>query len=466
MASLIRSGATPSHSAQMQKMWKRAHERLQRGGMDSSSPQRTTANGAAVLSAASRRQASSSIAGEEDTSCSSESVMNTSADNGLVGAPDLEMPYPSLPLPTLSGSVSPGIPVAEPMSSGFTSPVAPPREARGDEVMNAALPSTPFCAKQNSSSDKHSIGSSEWLTSSYGVPLAHPMSERELEKRLRDTSMSQVDAWLTTVLDESLPPLPAFVRGAEPANRRTKRPISRTESSPIPINEQTSRPGGIQVGDAQTEDLQSRLPSASRTCSNKENLRPSTNDIPTSDEMGARHHSPGVPLPSHPLLTLAKRSNETPIKHNSSAKLSWTPSSPMRRLVPTDYTLSRLSETPQGYFSLPPRRKRLKTYISPVGHAHGPANIEVAEDEELVELSPNVTPFRKGKGPKKTRTASYFDTDILPESFPPSQPDERSADRHEGYGKRYPLSDHPDSENLTKSAAFIKEIRGLLFTGV
>lgn len=399
-------------------------------------------------------------------SYSSEHVTKASADSNLFGVTALEMPYPSLPLPSLSGPIWPEIPAAEPMSSGFTSPVAGPREAQGDELVDGTPPSTPFCAKQNPSSDNHSTGSSKWLTSSYGVPLPRPMNDRELEERLRDTSISQVDAWLTHVLDESLPPHPAFVRSAESANRSTKRHASRTKSSPIAIDEQSSTPWNIQVDDARRKDLQTTLRSVSGTGSNKDNQRPSTNDIPRSGEMGGRHHSTGVPLPTNPLLTLANRSKETPIRHNSSAKISWTPLSPMRRLVPTDYTLSGLSETPQGYFSLPPRRKRLKTYTSPVGQVQRSANVEVFEDEEVVELSPNVTPFRKGKEPKKTRTPSYFDTDILPEYSRLGQGDELAADGHKRHSERHPLGDHPDSEKLTKSVAFIEEAEGALFTGV
>lgn len=43
------------------------------------------------------------------------------------------------------------------------------------------------------------------------------------------------------------------------------------------------------------------------------------------------------------------------------------------------------------------------------------------EDEDvqlrIKELSPNVTPFRKGKGPKRSRCASYYDSDLLSPPF-------------------------------------------------
>lgn len=42
----------------------------------------------------------------------------------------------------------------------------------------------------------------------------------------------------------------------------------------------------------------------------------------------------------------------------------------------------------------------------------------IEEDDAVWEmLSPNVTPFRKGRGPKRTRRRSYYDEDIWPSAY-------------------------------------------------
>lgn len=48
-----------------------------------------------------------------------------------------------------------------------------------------------------------------------------------------------------------------------------------------------------------------------------------------------------------------------------------------------------------------------------------------------MDLSPNVTPFRKGKGPKRVRCASYFDGDVLPGLSPRNVKNDESEVKEE-----------------------------------
>jgi len=241
-----------------------------------------------------------------------------------------DSPVSSLPTLTLArlDNFPTGRLAAEPMSSGFTSPAAavlgPEHGVSMDVSMTASICSSKKPSRPHDALDR---SSDELLTSSYGIPLSFPMSERELEQRLGDTNISSIDAWLNTVLDECLSVHPAFAREEDMQIQEGRQSPSPIDSSPI-----TGRCGKPKLPKWPVDVPRSGVSMplhgpASEEGSNKENEQPSANFMLTSlSQRNTKSHLTKAFIAStHPLLALAKRSQETPIQHDPSLKHSLTP---------------------------------------------------------------------------------------------------------------------------------------------
>ncbi|KAI4088034.1 MAG: hypothetical protein LQ344_006349 [Seirophora lacunosa] len=116
------------------------------------------------------------------------------------------------------------------------------------------------------------------------------------------------------------------------------------------------------------------------------------------------------PSPSPLKLLLPPRERPTITTQSPSAEKSCQ--------VPTAFS-HRL--TPREGFTDTPRRKKARISPSkgtpPVGQD---GSFEIYEDEtceEVVELSPSVQQYRRGRGPKRERCMSYWDNDIVPNAI-------------------------------------------------
>ncbi|KAK2808188.1 hypothetical protein FQN50_004929 [Emmonsiellopsis sp. PD_5] len=177
------------------------------------------------------------------------------------------------------------------------------------------------------------------------------------------------------------------------------------------------------------------------TGSDKENISPSSSTMgiklqesPSSTRDGDFSSSPSTESNSSN-STRRSRSRlpvpSTPVFVRKTQGTNASSSYPRRRISPT---------IPQGHFMLPPRRKKMKaseSFVPPQASLHYDLTqpFEIAEDEDagipqgqptveselqqqgtdggIKELSPHVTRFRKGRGPKRPRCASYYDKDLL-----------------------------------------------------
>ncbi|KAI4282512.1 MAG: hypothetical protein L6R38_002856 [Xanthoria sp. 2 TBL-2021] len=159
--------------------------------------------------------------------------------------------------------------------------------------------------------------------------------------------------------------------------------------------------------------------------------------------------------------------------HSSSGRTE----SPLRVCVPSrrdlSYTPPILSDgstyqaparfphplTPCRYLNSPPKRKAPRLSPTKDGSLAGPTNeqFDIYEDEcsdELVELSPTVEKYRKGRRPKRERCVSYWDDDVLPSlAGKIDAPEETDSDRQ-------PLRELPE---LTRAKGFVDGVENADF---
>ncbi|KAL8772072.1 MAG: hypothetical protein Q9209_002738 [Squamulea sp. 1 TL-2023] len=107
--------------------------------------------------------------------------------------------------------------------------------------------------------------------------------------------------------------------------------------------------------------------------------------------------------------------------------------------------------TSSRYLSAPPTRKALRSSPTKDGLPAGPDHqqFDIFEEEssdELVELSPTVEKYRKGRRPKRDRCVSYWDDDVLPEFRSKTQSPKPIK------SGRQPLHEMPE---LTKAKGFV-----------
>ncbi|KAI4264455.1 MAG: hypothetical protein L6R42_000447 [Xanthoria sp. 1 TBL-2021] len=139
--------------------------------------------------------------------------------------------------------------------------------------------------------------------------------------------------------------------------------------------------------------------------------------------------------------------------------LSYTP--PILSDESTDQAPARFPHplTPRRYLSSPPKRKAPRLSPTKDGSLAGPTNeqFDIYEDEcshELVELSPTVEKYRKGRRPKRERCVSYWDDDVLPSLAGQTDASEETD------GDRQPLC---ELHELTRAKGFVDGVENADF---
>ncbi len=271
----------------------------------------------------------------------------------------------------------------EPISSGFTTPIAPtPNSVENpDEVKYPNLKNWPSL---KSCCDSSSLDSDNGdLHSTHGVPFILPFPHADSEEATR----SDINTWLNGIADAT-----NFGPSSSPKSYGIEDllmndvPFSRMTASTIstPTRPRVSR-----------SKFRPDSQSSSRASSNKENISPSkTSSSPA--------HVPTQDVKAKTPSRFCQTNNLPALQH--------------AKAVHSAHSLS-----PQRHLSLPPKRKRPR--VEGIASSRVEAEISVSrkdfticEDqlvEALVQLSPDVERHRKGRGPKKERCMSYWDEDIL-----------------------------------------------------
>lgn len=298
--------------------------------------------------------------------------------------------------------------------------------------------------------------------SSHGVPLV--ISVPHLESH--HTNRFFIEAWLNQILNS-----PDQGTACE-----LQLPCSEgNDQEGLPHTTVIPQAHSIEGASILALDESCRVPS--RASSNKENVHPISSPLAGTPPTLA-------PLPSgSPLafLSSALCHTETP----SRTRLPFTSSSASRFQHP---------RTPRGLFTVAPTRRK-KNQPTASGESNGTRIVEITRviedrtssvpfqacklhrnsafdihedpvEPDDVQLSPAVTCFRKGRGPKraKARCASYYDTDILGENTSPVPGRGHLAKGKRKMGKeRRVFATHDESEEMCTPRAFVEEAEGAEF---
>ena len=270
----------------------------------------------------------------------------------------------------------------EPISSGFVTPVAPtPNLVEKPE--NMQYPILEDVRSLRSSSDASILGSdSDDLDFDHSMPFKLPFPHSDAEEAPR----SQIDSWLEGIVNATTS---GFSRSPKRCEGRGDLLID-DASFPRRMTPNLSTPIRTQLSPSKSkQDLQS----PSGASSDKENISPFKNSF-----------SPTPP---------GKPQTRTPSRVHQTDILPTLQSTKTLRFV--------RPLTPQGYLSLPPKRKR--ACVDRVASSRteketltARKDFTIHEDqlaEALTQLSPDIERYRKGRGPRRARCMSYWDEDIL-----------------------------------------------------
>ncbi|KAL8862275.1 MAG: hypothetical protein Q9178_001284 [Gyalolechia marmorata] len=191
--------------------------------------------------------------------------------------------------------------------------------------------------------------------------------------------------------------------------------------------------------------------------------------LPTATEQTDSSDNPHSPVsdieswlkqvPDDPTSESIDRPDGSPIPGSLRRNLPCTPpfaGDQRSRQVPTRLW-HPLPSSP--YLSAPPKRKARRLSPKKGGSLAGPDNWEfdIHEDEfseGIVELSPTVEKYRKGRRPKRERCVSYWDEDIHPRSSG------KTGSSKQADSARQPLGEIP---SLTKAKGFVKGVEDAEF---
>ena len=200
----------------------------------------------------------------------------------------------------------------------------------------------------------------EDMHSTHGVPLILPIAQADVENQRKQTNVN-VKAWLDQTHDapETL--------SRESVNNKENIPPRRSKSSYLSPTYSAHTSSGS----------------------------------PRSQSNSASPDLPPQPLSERPLPFPRVRAKQ---------KISMRPAE-ARKPRPG---------TPRSLYNLPSTRKRLPKTNAAGKEDQERLQMATIKDEgeskdELADLSPSVARFRKGKGPRANRCASYFDEDVLPD---------------------------------------------------
>ena len=295
--------------------------------------------------------------------------------------------------------------------------------------------------------------------STHGVPLIICVPSPEPNK----SNTFYIEAWLSDVLKIS--PESDASTAHEPQLPRSGAEDPEHLHPTLTMREVASPKGAI------TSPLDKSFRAPSQTSSNKENLHPTSSPL-------------AAPPPTITPLPLSSPPRFRP----SELRPTETPSRP--KLTPTISSASRFQplRTPRSLFPVAPTRRRQKQPTVPqedsgimtnkstdVATKQTSVALQVRNPcinsvfdthEDTDKLSPAVTCFRKGRGPKRTkaRCVSYYDTDILGENTSPTLGRGDSAGGKRKIGKdRRILGTHEESEEMCTPKAFTEEAEGARF---
>ncbi|KLJ07843.1 hypothetical protein EMPG_16672 [Blastomyces silverae] len=351
-----------------------------------------------------------------------------SEDNHFTFTDQLPLPLLLHPVVSPNGTRWTTVPMAdEPISSGFHSPSFPHRRTTprlsNPQYLNRSKPKrVPLPPYQTKSKPKR-VPLPPYQTKS---PQLSP-DEAKLAQSLQDTSISDVQSWLDGLYDEPSSTMHEY--DDSPSISKAKREqalfVYNFPESQLATGHHCTSPLG-------RDDKENMSPSPSNSAARFPN-RPSSLPCKDSDIALSMEASPSAFAQAH-------RSNfnapSTPVLVRKPHKCYTSPRSQRRgQISPT---------LPRSHFMLPPRRKKIRSSSSSLPQRSPPAYdptqpFEIAEDEihdfpehhpprtsyqeraevpGLKDLSPHVTPFRKGKAPKRPRCPSYYDEDLLHGTYP------------------------------------------------
>ena len=422
---LFRPTASPSHSAKMSTLFKDAALGL-RDDRTASRCSPSNIKRPRMPSSQTRFTRFGSAPGGQHNSTAGNAARGDGSDSGLTfrhneeGSDTLHHPpirgRPTSPLafhlPMNNDGIyrAPADPVAailagddhsqacEPISSGFATPVAVripicetpiPKGARPKESCGT----TPSAHRSQSDDEEHST---------HGVRLVLPYTYAEAEEAQRVS----IDHWLEQVLGTNC-------GKTDPSPRSCKDKLdTRIQQEAASTNQST------QTGPSTDSDLSFACEGRESSChsSNKENIPP--------------------PLPPRIAPPPYISSPATPLN-------KWTGDNTPATVSGVTHDSKRFPNAllPINHLSAPPRRRK-KSRINSDDVHNTPSQISeripshdytVHEDDlsaALATLSPSVQRYRKGRcSPKRTRCASFWDTDILAPGSPAYPMDEAACER-------------------------------------
>ena len=271
----------------------------------------------------------------------------------------------------------------EPISSDFATPIEPaPSLVKALE--EAKYPMLEQLPSLRSSSNASSLGSDiDELHAINGVPLIPSFHQSDA------APYSDIDTWVGRVMEATSS---RYSSSPKQSGGIEDLVMNDVRFSPSTNSDISLSPSILRVSPSR---LKADLQSVSRASSNKENLDPS------------RYSS----SPSRP-----PRQYREPKSMSRFRETSIQPALERAKALHSAHPL-----TPQGYLSIPPKRKRPR--VDGIVSSKVKAEMQIAskdfsihEDqlpEALAQLSPDVERHRKGRGPRKERCTSYWDEDIL-----------------------------------------------------
>ncbi|EEH34874.1 hypothetical protein PAAG_05921 [Paracoccidioides lutzii Pb01] len=352
-----------------------------------------------------------------------------SEENHFQFSDQLSSPLLLLPQVSPNGTRWTTVPMAdEPISSGFNSPSFPNPTAAPRAANSQFL-------------SRYKAGKAVPLRDSEARSSPLNLNEAKLTQCFQNTSISDVQCWLDGLNVE--PPSDLYESDDSPSVSRMKREVYHSDCN-IP---QSQVLNGHHFSPRVGSDKENMSPSSSTFAAGPKlspplHIRDEEYDAPdsvaSSTSPSFREYRSKLPVPSTPVLVRKTQKCFT---------------------SPRAYVRGRISPTlPRGHYVLPARRKKVRS-----SSAYDPMPpFEIEEDKDadipvkppigsscprketwmgLRELSPHVTPFRKGQGPKRSRCSSYYDEDFLQETKTKEETLASSKLPVMENGRRFPIGD-------------------------
>ncbi|ODH46542.1 hypothetical protein GX48_07380 [Paracoccidioides brasiliensis] len=359
-----------------------------------------------------------------------------SEENHFQFSDQLSSPLLLVPEVSPNGTRWTTVPMAdEPISSGFNSPSFP-------------NPTTAPRAANSQFLSRYKAGKAVPLRTPEARSSPLNLNEAKLTRCFQNTSLSDVQCWLDGLNVES--PSELYESDDSPSVSRMRREVYNSDCN---------------LPQSQVLNVHHSSP---RVGSGKENMSPSSSTFAVGSKLSPPLHTRDEEYDAPDSVA----SSTSPSLREHRSKLPVPPTPVLVRKTqkcftsPRAYIRGRISPTlPRGHYVLPPRRKKVRSSSNSAcplsSSAYDPMQpFEIAEDEDadipakpptgsscprketwmgLRELSPHVTPFRKGQGPKRSRCSSYYDEDILLETRTEGETLASSKLPVMGNGRRIPI---------------------------